>query len=71
MKKQKILDRIKVTEEKAAKARQNLNDTPLEKNDFLAILLAAIVSFVLPTIIVIGFIALIVWFLFFGVPSII
>lgn len=70
MKKQKILDRIKVTEEKLEKARQNLNETPLEKSDFTAILLAALISFVLPTLIVIGLVAIIVWFLFFGFPSI-
>ena len=70
MKKQKILDRIKVTEEKADKARKNLEETPLEKNDFTAILLAALISFVIPTIIVVGLIALIVWFFFFGIPTI-
>lgn len=70
MKKQKILNRIKVTEEKANLAKKNLEETPMEKGDFFAILIAAIISFVLPTILVIGLIAFIVWALFFGIGKI-
>lgn len=66
MKKQKLLDRLKITPEKEALARQKLEETPLEKGDFRAILIAAFLMFVLPTIGVLAVLALIMWLLFFA-----
>ncbi|MDD3191136.1 MAG: hypothetical protein PHP41_00085 [Bacilli bacterium] len=61
MKKQKILDRLNVTPEKERLAKENLKNNPLEKNDMKAIMIAAFLAFVLPTILVLGVIAFIIW----------
>lgn len=61
MKKQKLLKRIEVTPEKEQKAKENLAETPVEKNDIFAMIIAAFISFVLPTLLVLGVIALIMW----------
>jgi len=61
MKKQKILKRIEITKEKEIKARQNLQESPLEKKDVFAMIIAAFITFVIPTLIVVGVIALIMW----------
>lgn len=65
MKKQEILDRIKVTPEKESRARETLHNSPLEKNDVRGMILAAYLTFALPTILVIGFISLIMYLIFF------
>jgi hypothetical protein len=66
MKKQEILNRIKITPEKERIARENLAKTPLEKGDFKALLIASFLMFVLPTLLVLGLLGFIMWLLFFA-----
>jgi hypothetical protein len=66
MKKQKLLNRLKFTPEQEQKARENLRETPLEKGDFGAMMIAAFLMFVLPTIGVLGTLAFIMWLIFFA-----
>ncbi|MGD9604723.1 MAG: hypothetical protein AB7V00_01045 [Bacilli bacterium] len=66
MKKQKLLNRLKITPEKEALARQKLEETPLEKGDLRALLIAAFIMFVLPTIGVLAVLAFIMWLIFFA-----
>jgi len=66
MKKQKLYDRLKITPKKEALARQKLEETPLEKGDFRALVIAAFLMFGLPTIGVLAVLAFIMWLIFFA-----
>ena len=65
MKRQKTLERIKITPEKEEKAREKLRENPVEKNDIKAFIIAAFLSFVLPTMILFGILGVIMWLIFF------
>lgn len=64
MKKRKIFDQLKITKEKEEKARENLKETPLEKNDLKAIIIAAFITIGPILLIVVSLLVIIILLIF-------
>jgi hypothetical protein len=63
MRKQQISNK-KLTEEELDEVRQKMKDTPLEKNDVLAITIAAIITIMPLVLVLLGLFAVIIWLIF-------
>lgn len=63
MKKPQTLNK-KYTEEELDEVRQKMKDTPLEKNDVLAITIAAIITMMPLVLVILGMFAVVIWLIF-------
>jgi hypothetical protein len=63
MRKQQVSNK-KMTEEELDEVRQKMKETPLEKNDVLAITIAALITIMPLVLVLLGLFAVIIWLIF-------
>ena len=64
MKRQKT-SRKKMTKEERKELMEQLKETPLEKGDFLAMVIAALLTFLPVLLILLGLLFFLIWFFFY------
>jgi hypothetical protein len=63
MRKQQVSNK-KLSEEELDEVRQKMKETPLEKNDVLAITIAALITIMPLVLVLLGLFAVIIWLIF-------